>query len=132
MLPSFQTYGIQFNRQLRILYADEQLIISGTVDNLQRASKKLFDVAKDYDLKINVFKTKSMGFQGKNIQRVKIVIDNKIIEQVSSFNYLGNIISNLNMDDIEQKIHKYNFVIGTTRRNFGRQMLNETQIRYTA
>jgi hypothetical protein len=32
-----------------------------------------------------------MTFQGKNHARYKIVINNKIIEQVSNFNYLGYI-----------------------------------------
>ena len=32
-----------------------------------------------------------MAFKGRDPVRTKIVIDNKTIEQVSSFNYLGNI-----------------------------------------
>ena len=32
-----------------------------------------------------------MAFKGRDPVRTKIVIDNKIIEQVNSFNYLGNI-----------------------------------------
>jgi len=36
---------------------------------------------------------KSMAFRGQDPVRTKIVIDNKIIEQVNSFNYLGNMIS---------------------------------------
>jgi hypothetical protein len=35
---------------------------------------------------------------GKNIKRVKIAIDGKIIEQVMEFKYLGNRISELHMD----------------------------------
>jgi len=34
-----------------------------------------------------------MAFKGRDPIRTKIVIDNKIIEQVNSFNYLGNMIS---------------------------------------
>ena len=33
-----------------------------------------------------------MAFRGRDPYRTKIVIDNKIIEQVNSFNYLGNMI----------------------------------------
>jgi hypothetical protein len=33
-----------------------------------------------------------MAFSGRDPVRTKIVIDNKIIEQVNSLNYLGNII----------------------------------------
>ena len=38
---------------------------------------------------ISVRKTKSMAYKGRGPIRTKTVIDNKIIEQVSSFNYLG-------------------------------------------
>jgi len=34
-----------------------------------------------------------MAFKGRDPVRTKIVIDNKIIEQVNSFIYLGNMIS---------------------------------------
>jgi len=34
-----------------------------------------------------------MAFQGRDPVRTKIVISNKIIEQVNSFNYLGSMIS---------------------------------------
>ena len=33
-----------------------------------------------------------MAFKGRDPVRTKIVIDNKIIEEVNSFNYLGNVI----------------------------------------
>jgi len=33
-----------------------------------------------------------MAFKGRDIVRTKIVIDNKIIEQVNMFNYLENMI----------------------------------------
>ena len=35
--------------------------------------------------------TKSMAFKGRDPVRTTLVIDNKIIEQVNSFNYLRNI-----------------------------------------
>jgi hypothetical protein len=38
-------------------------------------------------------KTKAMGMQNKHRRRVKIVINTKITEQVSSFTQLGNKIS---------------------------------------
>ena len=50
-------------------------------------------IITEYGLTISVQKTKSMAFEGRDPVRTEIVIDNKIIEQVSSFNYLGNMIS---------------------------------------
>jgi hypothetical protein len=39
--------------------------------------------------------------------RTKIVIDNKIIEEVNPFNNLGNMISNEKLLDIHNKLHNY-------------------------
>jgi hypothetical protein len=44
-------------------------------------------------LTISVQKTELMALKGQEPVRCKIVMDNKIMEQVSSFNYLGNLVS---------------------------------------
>jgi hypothetical protein len=48
-----------------------------------------------------------MAFRGRDPVRTKFVIDNKIIEQVNSFNYLGNMISYEKELDINNKLHNY-------------------------
>ena len=53
---------------------------------------KLNQIITEYGLTISVQKTKSMTFKGRDPVRTKTVIDNKIVEQVNSFNYLGNMI----------------------------------------
>ena len=79
------------NQQLStLLFADDQVIITNTEDNLQKAAYKLNQIITEYSLTISVQKTKSMAFKGRDPVRNKIVIDNKIIEKVNSFNYLGN------------------------------------------
>jgi len=45
-----------------------------------------------------------MAFKGRDPVRTKIVLDNKIIEQVSLFNYLGNMISYEGELDIDNKL----------------------------
>ena len=47
-----------------------------------------------WGIQIIVQKTKSMAVKGRDPVRTKIVIDNKIIEQVNLFNYLGNVKNN--------------------------------------
>jgi len=44
--------------------------------------------------------------------RTKIVIDNKIIEQVNSFNYLGNMIPYEKELDIDNELHNYLKITG--------------------
>ena len=48
-------------------------------------------------------KTKSMTMWGNHIQRVKIVINDSIIEQVTDFKYLGYCISEYK-SDLEDKL----------------------------
>ena len=62
------------------------------------------------------------------IQRVKIVINNNITEQVRDFKYLGYRISEYN-SDLEDKLQTYNKINGAIRRHFGKQMNKETKLR---
>jgi hypothetical protein len=98
-LTSLQTiwkdrYGIQESLKLIfLLFADDQVIIADAEYNLQKAAGKLSQIITEYGLTISVEKTKSMAFKGRDPVRTKIVINNKIIEQVNSFDYLGIMIS---------------------------------------
>jgi ribosomal protein RSM22 (predicted rRNA methylase) len=67
-----------------LLFADNQVIIAETEDNLLKAAHKLNQLITEYGLTISVEKTKSMTFKGRDAVRTQIVIDNKIIEQVNS------------------------------------------------
>ena len=69
-----------------------------------------------------------MEMWGNNIQRVKIVIKDNIIEQVTDFKYLGYRISE-NGSDLEDKLQTYNKINGAIRRHFGKQMNKETKLR---
>ena len=53
-----------------------------------------------------------MAFKGRDPVRTKIVIDNKIIEKVNSFSYLGNMISYEKELDIDNKLRNYLKIIG--------------------
>jgi hypothetical protein len=92
------------NQQLStLLFADDQVIIADREDNLQ--------IITEYGLTISVQKTKSMAFRGGDPVRTKIVIDNKIIEQVNSFNYLGKISYETELD-IDNKLRNYLKITG--------------------
>jgi hypothetical protein len=53
-----------------------------------------------------------MAFKGRDPARTKIVIDNKIVEQVKSFNYIGNMISYERKLDIDNKLNNYLKITG--------------------
>ena len=71
-----------------------------------------------------------MIFKGQDPVRTKIVIDNKIIEQVNSFNYLGNMISNEKELDSDNKVHNYLKITGILNNVFRPQKsLKKTRIK---
>ena len=85
-------------------------------------------MGKEIFLTISSTKTKSMAMCGNYIQRVKIVINNNIIEQVTDFKYLGYRIPEYK-SDLEDKLQTYNKINGVIRRHFGKQMNRETKLR---
>jgi len=76
---------------------------------------------------MSVEKTKSMAFRGRDSVRNKIVIDNKIIEEVNSFNYLGNTISYEKKLDIDNKLHNYLKIRGILNNVLGHKKLLRKQ-----
>ena len=69
-------------------------------------------------------KTKSIVMWGNHIQRVKIEINDNIIENVTDFQYLWNCISEYG-SDLEDKLQTYNTINGAIRRHFEKQMNKE-------
>jgi hypothetical protein len=63
---------------LTLLFADDQVIISNTRDNLQKASHKLNQIITDHGLNISVQETKSMAFKGREPVTSKVVIAKKL------------------------------------------------------
>jgi len=70
---------------------------------------------------ISSTKIKSMAMWGNHIQRVKIVINDNIIEQVTNFKYFDYRISEYKID-LEDKLQTYNKINGAIRKHFGKQM----------
>jgi len=62
-------------------------------DDLQTMVHNFNLTARKYKMTITSTKTKSMAMWVKHIQRVKSVINDNIIEQVTDFKYLGYRIS---------------------------------------
>ena len=65
---------------------------------------------------------------GNHIQRVKIEINNNIIEQVPDFKYLEYRIAKYK-SDLEDILQIYNKTNAAIRRYFGKQMNKETKLR---
>ena len=87
-----------------LLFADDQFIISDTEDNLQKAVYLLYNISKEYNLEIATKKTNVFGFVGTDHLRIKIIINDETLEQVSHFTYLGCSITYQFFNDVEFKL----------------------------
>jgi len=67
-----------------------------------------------------------MAVCGNYIQRVKTVINDNIIEQLTVFKYLRYRIAEYK-SDLEDKLQTYNKINGAVRKDFGKQMNKETK-----
>ena len=119
------------NQQLSmLLFANDQVIIADTEDNLQKAAHKLNQIIAEYGLTLSVQKTKWMAFKGRDPAKTKIVTDNKIIKQVNLLNYLGNVISYERELDIDNKLNNFLKITGILNNVFRPQKtLNKTTIK---
>jgi hypothetical protein len=79
-------------------------------------------------LEISSNKSKVIAFEGKHPRRSKIITDNKIIEQVSHFNYLGCDVS-CNCDaDLQIKLNTCQYMCGTIKRTLTNKIRKDTQL----
>jgi hypothetical protein len=79
--------GISINRSMsldNLLFADDQVLIASSEDELQRAIYNLQNTVSDFDMSISIEKTKIMAFSGKDPVKSKICINNKTLEQVNT------------------------------------------------
>jgi len=123
--------GIQPNNRkivITILYADDQILMVTSEDDLQTMAHHLNLIARKYKMTISSTKTKSKTMWGNIIQRVKTVMNDNIIEQVTDFKYLGYRISEYG-SDLEDNLQTYNKINGAIRRHFGKQMNKETELK---
>lgn len=125
--------GLKISKKTHInalLFADDLAIIQETEDDLQRSLHQLNNLCKTYNMKISYNKTKVMAFKGTYPVRTKIIIDNRPIEQVSHFNYLGCDVSYNYDNDITNKLHKYQYICGTIYRSLRNKVRPETILKF--
>ena len=87
----------------KILYADDQILLATSGDDLQTMAKHLKLVVGKYKMTISNTITKSKAMLGNHIRSVQIVINDIIIEYVTGFIYLAYRISEYK-SDLEDKL----------------------------
>ena len=115
---------------MTMLFADDQVLIASSENELQLATYKLNQIIEKYNMKISINKTKVLAFKGKENVRSKIIINDKPIEQVSSFKFLGCSLNLYTEEDIQRKVDKFNYINGTIKRTLGNKVRRETLLKF--
>ena len=99
-----------------VCYPDDAAIFAETQDDLQRQLHKFYQISQAINMTISIEKTKSITF-AKEPVRCKLVVQNKIIEQVSQFKYLGMDLSSYYnpVKDLRSQINKATAISGCLR-----------------
>jgi hypothetical protein len=79
--------GIVDEKVNTIVFADDQVVIRNSEDNLRRGLHALHQTVQTFGIEISHYRTKIMVFKGTEPVRSKIVIDNMILEHMNTFTY---------------------------------------------
>ena len=83
--------GTNYNN---LRYADDTALLAGNEKELSELISKINKAGKQFGMKINIKKTKTMVVSKKpNSPKINIAIDGEQIEQVASYMYLGSLIT---------------------------------------
>jgi hypothetical protein len=100
---------IAVNRNLQLdamIFADDLVLLAASEDDLQHSLYIFKLLAEKHSMEISTEKTKIMAFCGKEPVPSKICLNNKILERVNKFNYLGYKLSFVGELDLPGKISK--------------------------
>jgi hypothetical protein len=92
-LPRKLWKGLETSIINTLKYADDVVLLAKEEKVLQDMIDKLIEIGGCYGMEMNVEKTKVMRISGQPFP-VQIMIDQKQLENVESFKYLGSILTN--------------------------------------
>ncbi|GFR82438.1 endonuclease-reverse transcriptase [Elysia marginata] len=89
-----ETSGILINgvNIHNIRYADDTVILAESEEQLQAMLDSIVDKCKEYGMEIKAKKTKTMHI-GRDTKTLTITVGNAVLEQVSKYSYLGQMIT---------------------------------------
>jgi hypothetical protein len=108
-----------------LLYTDDQVLLADTEDDIQCSVYNLHFVAKEFNMEIST--TKRMAFQGKELVRSKIFIENTTLEQANNLNYLAYNLTYKGEIDVEKKLEKFNRALRIKTKYFTLKTFKNTQ-----
>jgi hypothetical protein len=99
-----------------MLFADDQVLLTKSEDDLQYSVHNLNKIASEFSILISTEKTRVMSFRGMEPIRSKTCTNNKILKQENAFNYLGYNISYEGEKDFNIKAANFVRVLGVINR----------------
>ena len=111
--------GCNFNTRINhLFYADDLVLISPTKRGLQKLISECETFSRAHSVKFNIQKSKVMILRAKNYKYFEfgdILLNGVAMEQVSTFKYLGHILSNDASDDNDIMKHcRYLYAVGNS------------------
>jgi hypothetical protein len=86
-------YFINQHKNKDSAFADDQVVIADSADNLQIGVFTLQNIATNSGMGKRQEKSGTIAFLGQDAVKFKIVVDNKCLQQLKNFKYLGCEIS---------------------------------------
>jgi hypothetical protein len=99
-------------------FADDQIIIADSQDNLQRGLCTLKNIVKDFGMDTSPGKSEMMVFLGQDPVRCKVIVENECLQQVKNFKYFSCEISYKNEKGIQQKLAAFAQNLGILNNTF--------------
>ena len=89
-----------------VRFADDQTTLASSVKNLQLMTDKMQESAREYDMKINVRKTKVKKISKRPGQEFTVFLEgNQLSQESSHFNYLGSLLLH-RLDPVKNKLDR--------------------------
>lgn len=101
-----QDIGIEINGKVinNLRYADDTVLLAGTLEDLQAIINKIVVISEEYGLSLNISKTKYMLIAKTTQDNRRIYVKNQPIERVKEYKYLGTTINENNSTSEEIRI----------------------------
>jgi hypothetical protein len=106
-----------------LLFADDQVIFA-KLEELQIATLQFSNITTTYNFEVSYDKTKNMILCGKHKNILQIILNNKTMEQIRNFNYLGCDTFFDCDNDLRQKINTLQSACGTIKRTLTIKLKN--------
>jgi hypothetical protein len=119
--------GLKLNGTHQLLaYADDVTLLGNDIDTINRKTETLIDASKEFDIEVNVEKTKYMLSRDQNAnQNQDIKTGNRSFEKVSQFKYLGTTNQHLIQEEIKRKLNSANACYHSVQRLLSSRLLSK-------